>query len=176
MKRTWMVLLASLLVSSSILAAEPARQALADELVKAMDMDGQMQRTLEMMKKNMPGNMAQTQRAMGVTNEAAQKVASDAFEKSIEVIFSGPEWKETQAQISAIYADVFTEEELQGAIDFFKTPAGQAFVNKQAQVAERSMQLNQQFMMKVMPRLQAAMAELRAKHAPAPAPAAPPAE
>lgn len=169
--KIWMAAVMTVLCGTAAMAADAARTDLANELVKVMDLEGQMQRSMEMIKKQMPGNIAMQQKAMGMTNEAATKMAADAYAKSFDAIFSGPEFKELQGQMATIYAEVFTEDELKGAIDFFQTPAGKAFVEKQPQVMERSLRLNQQFMMKVMPRLQQQMMEMR-KSAGAP-PAAP---
>ena len=56
--------------------------------------------------------------------------------------------------IAELYASTFTEEELQGVIDFYKSPAGKSFVAKQPELMKKSMELNQAKMSAIMPQIQ----------------------
>jgi hypothetical protein len=46
-------------------------------------------------------------------------------------------------QMAQVYEDVFTEEELDAMLDFYRGPAGQSLLNKMPQVMARSMQFSQ---------------------------------
>lgn len=88
-------------------------------------------------------------------------------------------WAKMEAIYQKIYQDSFTQEELDGMVAFYKTPAGQAVIKKMPVVMQASMQELQKnigpFMQKLQQLQQQAMAELQAiKQAqqPAPAPAA----
>ena len=59
-----------------------------------------------------------------------------------------------------VYMDTYTEEELDGIIAFYQSPAGKAFIAKTPQLMQRSMQLMQQQVMEVQPQLEQAQKEL----------------
>ena len=158
------------LILSSVpaFAADQARQELADELMRVMDVQGQMEKSMEVLKRTLPEQARQTQQAMGVTNASAD--TTDLYQKTLDAIFSGPEWQQIQKEMATIYAEVFTEDDLKGIIEFYKSPAGKAFLDKQPEIMQKSMQVNQKMMMSIMPRLQEIMKETKTK-AQAPEPA-----
>ena len=63
------------------------------------------------------------------------------------------------------YREMFTQEEIDGLIAFYQPPAGQSLVNKQPELAKRTMTILQQRMAPVMQRIQkmseAAASELK---------------
>ena len=58
-----------------------------------------------------------------------------------------------------IYSDVFTEDEIQGIIDFYKSPIGQKMLEKQPELTGATMQKMQVEMAKIMPAIQKAAME-----------------
>jgi len=50
---------------------------------------------------------------------------------------------------------VFTEKELQAVIDFYKSPVGAKFIEKQPELMAQTMQKMQVEMAKIMPKIQA---------------------
>ncbi|MCH7927981.1 MAG: DUF2059 domain-containing protein [Candidatus Dadabacteria bacterium] len=54
----------------------------------------------------------------------------------------------------SIYAETFTEEELKGAIKFYKSPIGKKFIEKQPELMRKSMQISQKQMTTLMPKIQ----------------------
>ena len=76
-------------------------------------------------------------------------------------------WDKMKEDYITLYADTFTEEELKGIIAFYKSPAGQAFIQKQPELMKRSMELSQKLMLKFMPAIQGAAMNPN-KTAPAP--------
>jgi uncharacterized protein len=53
-----------------------------------------------------------------------------------------------------MYADVFTEDELRQVVAFYKSPGGQAFLDKTPQLMQRSIAMMQGLMADIMPHLQ----------------------
>jgi hypothetical protein len=51
----------------------------------------------------------------------------------------------------SLYAETFTPDELQGLIDFYKTPVGQKYIEKQPQLQAAIMQKSQSMMKDIMP-------------------------
>lgn len=68
-----------------------------------------------------------------------------------------------------IYADTYTEEELDGLVKFYQSPAGQAMLNKMPIVMTKTMELVQQRMQALMPQMQEHMKEMMADPKLAPA-------
>ncbi len=62
-----------------------------------------------------------------------------------------------------IYADTYTEEELDGIVAFYKGPAGQAMLLKMPILIQRSMAMSQQMMSDLMPEIQKMAEEEAAK-------------
>ncbi len=74
-------------------------------------------------------------------------------------------WDAIKGDFVKIYADVFSAEELQGMIDFFKGPVGQKFIGKQPQVQAAVMQRMQSLMLEMQPKIRAAIEKARAASA-----------
>ncbi|MEM9398665.1 MAG: DUF2059 domain-containing protein [Verrucomicrobiota bacterium] len=87
-------------------------------------------------------------------SEEASKQAIAAAEQSMEASFNAMEEINWEGIFGEIYSSVFTEEELQGLIDFYKSPVGQKFIKKQPELQAATMQKMQVEMMKIMPQIQ----------------------
>jgi hypothetical protein len=59
-----------------------------------------------------------------------------------------------QAMLVQVYADTYTEEEVEGILAFYNSPAGQAMLQKMPQLMQRSMAASQQLMGDLMPEIQ----------------------
>lgn len=65
-------------------------------------------------------------------------------------------WKSLREVYVQVYLETFTQEEIDGMLAFYRSPAGRALVEKQPQAMQRSMQLMQ-------PRLEAMQSRLEAE-------------
>lgn len=84
--------------------------------------------------------------------QAMQKIALD-------LLFEGLSWDKLKDEYIQLYADTFTEEELQGIIDFSKSPLGQKMAEKSPILMQRSMEIGRQHAQQVMPQVQKAIQE-----------------
>jgi hypothetical protein len=66
------------------------------------------------------------------------------------------DWNKMFAEV---YAEVFTAEEIDGLIKFYKSPLGQKLLAKEPQLTKATMAKMQVEMAKIMPKLQANMAK-----------------
>ncbi len=82
--------------------------------------------------------------------QAMQKIALD-------LLFEGLSWDKLKDEYIQLYADTFTEEELQGIIDFSKSPLGQKMAEKSPILMQRSMEIGRQHAQQVMPQVQKAI-------------------
>jgi hypothetical protein len=138
-----------------------SRRALAEELLKQMDMPGTLERSFAMIKKMIPLQMKKMQEsaAAEAENGVAKAKIMAKMEKSqakvIDLVETELSWDKLKDEYIAIYAETYTEEELKGAIEFYKSPVGHSFITKQPELMKRSMELSQQRVMKLIPKIQA---------------------
>ena len=80
--------------------------------------------------------------------------AKKGMEKSMQPVLKKFSWENMKGTFADIYAEVFTAEELNGIIEFYESPAGQKFVEKQPQLTQVTMQKMQGVMAQMMPEIQ----------------------
>lgn len=161
------LLLVGLCMSGVCLRAEEPdakRRALAEELLNEMDMKANMEKSFAMFKKMIPSQMKAMGQSMdkGGTSEEAKKKADAISEKAstestkmMDEMMKELSWDNVKEDFITLYAETFTEEELQGLVAFYKSPAGRAFTKKQPELMQRTMMLTQKRMFKWMPKIQA---------------------
>jgi uncharacterized protein len=69
-------------------------------------------------------------------------------------------WTTMRPIYVGIYREVFTQEEIDGLIKFYRSPEGQAAINKMPLVIQRTMQVMQVQMQALMPKIEGAMREI----------------
>jgi uncharacterized protein len=112
---------------------------------------------LESMARDMENFVRQSmqQQMAGKTLTPAQQRALDEFPKKAAALMSEEmSWAIMKPQYARVYAESFTQDEVDGLIAFYATPAGLAMVNKMPVVMQKSMQLAQQQLQRLMPRIQ----------------------
>ena len=151
MKRKVTATVACLLALATIVQAEDSkRDALAEQLLGAMQMQKTIEKSFEMVKQMIPAQMKQ----MGVSDEASSDKAQEAMRKTMDLVMKEMSWDKLKGDYISIYAETFTEEELQGAIEFYKSPIGIKFTEKQPELMRKSMQISQKQMATLMPKIQ----------------------
>lgn len=83
--------------------------------------------------------------------DEAKKIAKKSMATSFEAMKS-IDW---EGMFAEIYASVFTEADLQALVDFYRSPSGQKFLEKQPELMAATMQKMQGEMAKIMPKIQA---------------------
>jgi len=121
-----------------------AKLDLATQLVDAMEFCTMMDRGLDEMKNNQIRQM----QAMG--NNSGAAITKDV-ERTFELIKEVMDCETMKAETAAIYADLFSGEELQGLINFYQSEVGKSFNQKQPEMMRRSMEVSMKRMQKIMP-------------------------
>lgn len=83
-----------------------------------------------------------------------RKILDDAMRQIVAVLRDELRWDRLEPMFLEIYRRTFTQAEVDGLLEFYATPAGQALVRKMPVVQDYSMQLMQAQMQSAMPRLQ----------------------
>lgn len=150
-----------------------AKTALAEQLIGLLNVDKNYDATYQRMLK-MQDEMADSQ---GLTPEQKQQ-RDHATQAALKVVKEYASWEAIKPTFVQIYSDIFTAEELQGMIDFYKSPVGQKWLEKQPLVQTAVMQKMGALMAGLQPKIMAAMKEAQTAPAessatPSPSPAAP---
>lgn len=86
--------------------------------------------------------------------------AIDEFRNKVEkVVENAMGWDKIRPLYIQLYADTYTEEELDGIVSFYKSPAGQAMVSKNFVLMKQASEIAQQRMATAIPELQNLIAE-----------------
>lgn len=101
-----------------------------------------------------------TQNLNAEQRRRADEVFSLAAGKMSRIMGEEMSWPRIKDFTVQIYQQEFTQEEVDGLISFFESPAGKAFIEKMPVVMQKSMALMQQRMGSLMERVDAAMREL----------------
>ena len=154
MKKTLVALLVA--VSSPLLsfaADAPARPDI-EELLKVMRTEQSMQAVMEQVKQMIPQMMSNMAAQRKLSPEAVEKT-KPMQAKLVALIQNELSWKKFKPEIAAIYAESMTPEEVKGIIAFYKSPAGQAFLDKQPIIIQKTMVMQQKIMQGLTPKIQA---------------------
>ena len=137
---------------------DATRKAKAEELMVLMKVKQTMEKSFEAMKQMMPMQLQQ----MGVApGDAAEK--EKVMKLTMDIITEEMSWDKIKDEMIAVYAEILTEQELQGLIDFYGSPVGKAFIEKQPELMTRSMRISQSRMMVVMPMIKKKIDEKKAQ-------------
>ena len=149
--RRFLLLACTLAVSLSVHAAPASRESI-ETLLTVTEMKKTYESSFVAMKASMDkafANMPQTQQ---MTPEQRQR-----FDASQERVFAlmrdELSWDKLKPDFEQLYLDTFSQEEIDGMLAFYRTPAGRAVIEKMPQLLGRSMQVTQVRMQKLMPQI-----------------------
>jgi uncharacterized protein len=147
--------LALLFVASTTCAAPPS-EASIDELLRITKTDQIAEAVMVPMEQMMKQSVATS--LQGKTVSAQERQSIDNFiPKALEVARNELAYANMRPMYLQIYQGTFTQEEVDGLIAFYKSPAGLAFTNKMPAVMQKTMILVQAKMQPMNLRIQAAM-------------------
>jgi len=120
----------------------------------------QVSHTEQMLSQVMSMTLNQTKSGMmrqmlGATQTPDQTKASEELQDKLGAILNNVfSWEKLRPIFVKAYADAFTEQELDGIIGFYKSPAGQAMIAKTPALMTKTNELVQQQMAAAMPEIQ----------------------
>jgi uncharacterized protein len=137
-----------------LLADEASKSAKAEELLQLAQGDQMM----KMMEPMMKGMMAQANQDM----PAEQRAKVGEMQGKVMALVTASLNKAKPALVKA-YTDTYTEEDLDGILAFYKSPAGKAFLQKMPEVMQRSMPVMMQMMTDLQPEIKTMIEGLKEK-------------
>ncbi len=130
----------------------------AAELLRSMKFDEMMTASIEAQKEMMERMFRQMGQQHGVDVSEEAVAAQMRF---IEAFHEELDWAGMKEDMIRAYGETFSKEELRGLIDFYSTPAGRSFVEKQGALSEKMMTILQPRMLNAMQKLQPMMMEMQ---------------
>ena len=131
--------------ATPVRADEATKSAKAEELLQLTQTD-QMMKMLEPMKGIVAAQMNKTDMS------AEQREKAVEMQEKMMALVADRLKKATPALVK-VYTDTYTEEELDGILAFYKSPAGKAMLQKMPQVIQRSMPVMMQLMGDLQPEI-----------------------
>ena len=174
MKR-WIAVLAVVLVFApcGARADEAAKQAKVKDLFATMHLEHNLDRMMSAMKAQVEATAQNAPGADKMTPEK-KKIQQDFINNSMQVVNHAFGWQALESAYIKLYADTYTESELDGILAFYKSPAGQAMLAKTPQLTAGTMQIVHSRMGDFQPKMQALQDQyLKQMAAPATPPARP---
>lgn len=142
-----------LAVSTPAFADAPTDVSLK-ELFVLTDTKGMVDTMFDQTDSYMKASMQQALDGMHVSATPKMQQAMDDYSRKASQIFKEEmSWDKMEPLFVDVYKKSFSQSDVDGMIQFYKTPAGQSVVKKMPLVMQNSMQVMQQRMSTVMPKI-----------------------
>ncbi len=140
-----------------VLADQASKEAKVEELFKLMRLERALNQTMEIVMGQMKASAMQRLLGLNMPGELQQEV--ELLQREMGTVLDRHMgWNAIKADYLQIYGEAFSEEELDAILAFYRTPAGQALVERQPQMMERSAVVVQRKMEQATPEVQAMLA------------------
>lgn len=167
------LLLCLALAFSAPVFADVPTDASLKELFAVSDVQASMDQALGQMDSYMQAGIKEGLQGKEITPDMQQKINNNS--KKIAQIFKEEmSWDKMEPLFLQIYRKSFSQSDVDGMVQFYKTPAGQSVVKKMPLVMQNSMEVMQQRMAVIMPKIvqatQQTMQEMQPKQPAKPQP------
>ncbi len=163
MLRSLLTLSAVLLLSLPLAHADDAsKRAKIQEMLTLTNSEQMMNQALDQMSAMMKNAAAQQAARQNLTPEQ-QQIQDNFNAKITRIIQQSLSMDSIRPVIIQVYDETYTEDEIDGILAFYRSPAGKAFLAKTPQLMTKTMSLMQQQMAAVQPQIEQAVKDLSAE-------------
>ena len=157
MKLKAMILFSAFLLLFSPLAAadEASHRAAAEELLLLMHVDQMVKPVFEQIERMMEQQFDQSD-----APEESRPILKKYTSKMMKILEEALGWEKMKDDYVDMYVRTYTENEIRAIADFYRTPAGQAFIEKMPKLMQESMALSQRTMQGYMHKIEELSAEM----------------
>jgi hypothetical protein len=148
--------LAAALAASLSAHAIPASQESVEKLLAVTKVESTLETMYSGIEQVMRQSMKQAAQGKPLSPEQ-QRVFDTVPARFVAVMREEMNWQKMKPLYVQLYRETFEQEEVDGLLVFYASPAGRAFVNKMPIVMQKSMALSQSLMQSVIPKMTAAM-------------------
>lgn len=142
--------------------AAPASDESIEALLQLTRSESMVDNINASMEQMMRAAMAETTRRENLS-PAQQQVLDQFPARFAAVIREESNWASMKPELFAIYREVYTQEEIDAQLAFYRSPGGQAMIDKMPLVLQKSMAMGERQMRRLMPKLQASLKEAAAE-------------
>jgi hypothetical protein len=97
-----------------------------------------------------------------ISDEHRKSLAEDT-EETMEFIKRELNWSVLEPRLVKVYVDIYSEDELRGLIEFYRSPLGQKFIEKTPEIMEANAQMTLELFRELMPKLREMQEAQRAR-------------
>ncbi len=132
--------------------------ALADETAKRQKIEQLLVLTnsasmIDQMFDQLRGVIAQQREMLNLGKEDSKEMTAEIENLTFGILRERLSWDKLQPKFVELYAETFTEEEVEGMVAFYRSPAGRASIEKMPKLMGRSMAITNDMMKDVVPDL-----------------------
>jgi len=143
-----MIVIVVFICGSNVFADETNKRKMAEDLLLQMG----MKKNSEMVMSQIAKMQENTFASMEIEKEKDNK-RKEFMDKMWKLIMTELSWEQMKEDYIKIYADVFTEGELNDLINFYKSPAGVKYTDKMPELMKKTMEISQARTKKLLPEL-----------------------
>jgi hypothetical protein len=155
MRRSLLVLTAALLLSAATAHADDAtKHAKVKELFQLTSMQNRVDQIRFSALAQARASAAQQFASTGVSAQPDNKGLAAFYEKLNALVAESYNWTTLEPAYEKVYADLYTEDELDGILAFYKSPVGQAFLAKTPEATRQVLAISRQQFDDLTPQLQ----------------------
>ncbi|MEZ4485852.1 MAG: DUF2059 domain-containing protein, partial [Syntrophotaleaceae bacterium] len=147
--RLCLILLCSLCLASSSLAAETSHRQAVEEMLRLTKADQMMDPLYQQME-----GMLETQFEQMNIAEAHRPVLKKYTQQMFQLLRTEMSWEVLKDDFIDLYLKVYSEREIEALNDFYRSEAGRKMIETMPLLMRESLTLTQQNMRRLMPRLQ----------------------
>lgn len=163
MRRLAFAALAFFLLPLSAHADDASRRAKVEELFTIMHMDRTLQTTMKAMENSV---IPMTEQMFGTkVPDSLKSEVADMQKQLFDLIEDQMSWKSLEPTYVDIYVRNFSENQIDDLIAFYKSPTGQAMLEKTPELVQESMQASMTRMTTLQPQIKQLLDHFAAQHA-----------
>ena len=153
--RASLILLPFIFATTTVFAATPTDQSI-DTLLEVTKAESMIDSTMANMEQMVRQGMVQATAGKTLTEEQTRMIRI-APGRIVLVMRQQMSWASMKPMYIQLYKESFDQSEIDGLIEFYRSPLGQSFITKMPIVMQKSMTLMQTQMQQFLPKLQESM-------------------
>jgi uncharacterized protein len=155
MSRPLLVLAAALLFSGAVAHADDAsKHAKVKQLFELTSMQNRVDQIRVSALAQARSFAAQQFASTGVSAQQDNQGVAAFYDQLNALVASNYNWTKLEPAYEEIYANLYSEDELDGILAFYKSPVGQAFLSKSPEATRQILQLSKQQFDTLTPQIQ----------------------
>lgn len=149
------VVIALTVFSTNAYADDASKRAIAEELLQVMKAERILKDIYEQSR-----NLSEQLSPPGNAARAQSEIVSKFKKRLFDIVDETMSWKALKPDFISVYAETYTEDELQAMLAFYKSPIGQSVIDKMPKATQQSMVIVQKRIPEMQKKLKALMEEM----------------